>query len=168
MIFFPKHNEGFSSSVNLINIARIVLHSCCTRVALENHFELPNWSLKVVLHRPFLILRPMQNLVYHISNLSCHYHHHLEKHVAQKRLWSRSKHSEQGHFLQGMSANSEIATRSITIIIIAICRLQDCQPVTDPTLAGEDADDAIWTIPGFRNTLSHNLQLNKWNQLQTQ
>ena len=32
--------------------------------ALENHFELPNWSLKVVLHRPFLILRPMQNLVY--------------------------------------------------------------------------------------------------------
>ena len=31
--------------------------------ALENHFELPNWSLKVVLHRPFLILRPMQNLV---------------------------------------------------------------------------------------------------------
>ena len=32
--------------------------------ALKNHFELPNLSLKVVLHRPFLILRPMQNLVY--------------------------------------------------------------------------------------------------------
>ena len=32
--------------------------------ALENHFELPNLSLKVVLHRLFLILRPMQNLVY--------------------------------------------------------------------------------------------------------
>ena len=77
----------------------------------------------------------------------CHYHHHREKHVAQKRLWSKSKHSEQGHVLQEMNANSEIATRIITIIIIAICRLQDCQPVTDPTLAGEDADDAIWTIP---------------------
>ena len=77
----------------------------------------------------------------------CHCHHHREKHVAQKRLWSKSNHSEQGHVLQEMNANSEIATRIITIIIIAICRLQDCQPVTDPTLAGEDADDAIWTSP---------------------
>ena len=30
--------------------------------ALENHFELPNRSLKVVLRRFFLILKPMQNL----------------------------------------------------------------------------------------------------------
>ena len=47
--------------------------------ALENHFELPNLSLKVVLHRLFLILRPMQNLVYkytfllfsQINNVHC-------------------------------------------------------------------------------------------------
>ena len=41
--------------------------------ALENHFELPNLSLKVVLHRPFLILRPMQNLVYYFFDIVNYY-----------------------------------------------------------------------------------------------